>query len=224
MSADSKTTPALDVLSLLQRYEALHENASTSLKGTFWNITKARRQRGFQAGGGGFGGTEYSVDNVREELRAHTILEVKDEDDGPNLVAENHAPLNNCDEEVKDESGNFILHFDGIEEAQRAERETVEKTIVDPNDREGLRRRNKAITSSSNDGQTKSGSSAWTSEEHLDEEEDELRKADPLCLFGVPPPALRVAQSESRDALSYYVEVANLAKEMMRIINEGNKK
>jgi hypothetical protein len=70
----------------------------------------------------------------------------------------------------------------------------------------------------------------WTSENATDvveggddaTAERRLRNADPLNLFGVPPPALRAAQAESRGALAYYVEVANLAMEIMRIIDGGN--
>lgn len=71
----------------------------------------------------------------------------------------------------------------------------------------------------------------WTAEtftlhnQKVDHEDDEQqhtqqkRNNNPLTLFGVPPPALRVAQSKSRVALAYYVEVANLAREIMHIIS-----
>ena len=57
----------------------------------------------------------------------------------------------------------------------------------------------------------------------MDDEEERLRYANPLNLFGVPPPALRVAQAKSRTAIAYYVEVANLAREIMKITNNQNE-
>lgn len=62
----SRTTPALDVLSLLSRYESLRASADAEFKSSIWNITKARRVRGGSGGGGfghGFGGAEYSPVN-----------------------------------------------------------------------------------------------------------------------------------------------------------------
>ena len=59
----------------------------------------------------------------------------------------------------------------------------------------------------------------------MDDEEERLRYANPLNLFGVPPPALRVAQAKSRSAIAiaYYVEVANLAREIMKITNSQDE-
>jgi len=59
----------------------------------------------------------------------------------------------------------------------------------------------------------------------MDDEEERLRYANPLNLFGVPPPALRVAQAKSRSAIAiaYYVKVANLAREIMKITNSQDE-
>ena len=54
-----------------------------------------------------------------------------------------------------------------------------------------------------------------------EEEEEQLRRADPLEPFDIPPPALRVAPARSRGAVAYYVEVANLAREIARITSGG---
>lgn len=71
----TEQTPTITLLTLLHQYTALHSSATTNLKDTYWNLTKARQKRGFQAGGGGFGGLEYSVQDVREDLRALVVLD-----------------------------------------------------------------------------------------------------------------------------------------------------
>lgn len=206
---NSSETPILDLLSLLHHYESLHSHATSNLKGTYWNITKARRERGFQAGGGGFGGVEYSVENVREELRAQTVLgwnELGVEE--PNLV--NEESLERKGKDQFGGEGRFELHLDGMKSARR------EKGIHEPEKKEtlGLRHRGNATSELST-----TISDKWTEESYANNVEEQLRSSDPLTLFGVPPPALRIAQAQSRDAVAYYVEVANLALQIMSITN-----
>mmetsp|Transcript_31477 Transcript_31477/g.65422 ORF Transcript_31477/g.65422 Transcript_31477/m.65422 type:complete len:220 (+) Transcript_31477:73-732(+) len=215
-SHDESLSSALDALALLQQYEALHENASNSFRGAIWNITKARRERGFQAGGGGFGGLEYSVGDVREQLRASALLECTDEEDVPSLGKENGT--SRTVNKLGNQPGDFVLHFDGMESSRQISRKIAEPSY---GANEGLRRRGNATTSSRAET---TGGSAWTSEEIIvEEEEDNLRKTDPLCLFGVPPPSLRISQTKARDALAYYVEAANLAREIMRKTDKRSK-
>ena len=187
-------TPTINLLTLLHQYTTLHAEATTNLKGTYWNLTKARQKRGFQAGGGGFGGVEYSAEDVREELRAQAILD----QDEPDLVEEG-ADVG-CE-------GKFVLHFDG----GKALRERRVDSKSERKETDGLRRRG----NTSKD--TNVESDKWT--EETTDEEEKMRSDDPLTLFGVPPAALRVAQTRSRDAVAYYVEIANLAQEILRITN-----
>ena len=85
------TTPTTDILTLLQQYEALHTAANDNLKSCIWNITKARKVGTSKSC---YGDLQYSVDNVREELRALALLEYKecgstyDIDEEPSLVSE----------------------------------------------------------------------------------------------------------------------------------------
>ncbi|KAL7471966.1 hypothetical protein ACHAXS_012279 [Conticribra weissflogii] len=219
-SHDESCSSAFDALSLLHQYETLHESASNSLRGAFWNITKARRERGFQAGGGGFGGVEYSVDDVREQLRASALLEYTDEEDVPTLDRE-IRPSQSVNQS-ENQAGDFVLYFDGMELSRRKLRKIVQPSYgAETNVSEGLRRRGNATTSSRAE---KPVCHAWTSEKMIGvEEEENLRKADPLCLFGVPPSALRIAQTKARDAIAYYVEAANLAREIIRQTDKGSK-
>ncbi|KAL3787897.1 hypothetical protein HJC23_000139 [Cyclotella cryptica] len=206
---NARETPIIDLLSLLHQYESLHSHATSNLKGSYWNITKARRERGFQAGGGGFGGVEYSVENVREELRAQAVLEWKESDaEEPSLINEDSSECS--DKDHCGSEGIFALHFDGMKTARwdMGKQETEKKEM------DGLRRRGNATSQSS-----KPESDKWTEESHENDEEELLLSSDPLTLFGVPPPALRIAQARSRDAVAYYVEVANVAMQIMRITN-----
>ena len=241
------TTPTIDILTLLQQYEALHTAADDCLKSCIWNITKARKV-----------GTaksctylQYSVDNVREELRAQALIEDckecsndDDIDEEPSLVSEESSTtsIDNdyTDGEVSKDS-KFVLHLDGMRNAkeQLAAREAQEQnnninitTIDNNNANEGLRRRHQSIataTTTQDNNADKKSIKEWTTElldaptsysTNNSSEEERLQYTDPLNLFGIPPPALRVAQSKSRGAVAYYVEVANLAREIIRITND----
>ena len=113
------------------------------------------------------------------------------------------------------------------ESAQKQTNVSIENT-----ESEGLRRRrgNTATSTHGNtDNEATYETNKWTTENELQpttiqNEEERLRYADPLNLFGVPPPALRVAQTKSRSAIAYYVEVANLAREIMKITNNEQSK
>ncbi|KAL9186734.1 hypothetical protein ACHAXT_005972 [Thalassiosira profunda] len=210
----STSAPTADLLALLDRYAALRSPADSALKASAWNLTKARRGRSYQGGG-----ETFASDDVREELRAQALLEWKVGGDGeePSLVEE----ASSADEVAKGEDNSpggsaFVLHLDGMRAAlQRAETPNdTPATESTSNENEGLRRRR---------GNPKSadkadGTSKWTSEtpvSDIEDEEEKLRNADPLSLFGVPPPALRAAQADARRALAYYVEAANLAREVV---------
>mmetsp|Transcript_18410 Transcript_18410/g.31157 ORF Transcript_18410/g.31157 Transcript_18410/m.31157 type:complete len:237 (-) Transcript_18410:101-811(-) len=227
----TNTTPTTTLLTLLHQYSTLHSTASTNFKSTLWNITKARRGRGYQTSGGPLGSSDYSVENVREELDATALIEVVVRlSDGvePDLVDEHDDGNNAVNNKLK---GNYssldmntmVLHFDGVEGIKRKSvkaaaniNATTSATTIEEssnNNQEGLRRRKNKGNNNNDESNT-----TWTEEQTPVESQKAL--SDPLQLFGVPPPALRVAQSHSRDALAYYVEVANLARQIMTIVQE----
>mmetsp|Transcript_2679 Transcript_2679/g.5769 ORF Transcript_2679/g.5769 Transcript_2679/m.5769 type:complete len:238 (-) Transcript_2679:154-867(-) len=231
-ATNNNTTPTTTLLTLLHQYSTLHSTASTNFKSTLWNITKARRGRGYQTSGGPLGSSEYSVENVREELEATALIEVVVRlSDGvePALVDELEDDSNNAvNNKLK---GNYssldmntmVLHFDGVEGIKRKSVKaaaninvTTSATTIEErsnNNQEGLRRRKNKGNNNNDESKT-----TWSEEQPPVESQKAL--SDPLQLFGVPPPALRVAQSHSRDALAYYVEVANLARQIMTIVQE----
>ena len=245
------TTPTIDLLTLLQQYETLHTAANDNLKSCIWNITKARKVGTSKSC---YGSLQYTVDNVREELRALALLELKgsvedDIDEEPSLISEESSTLIDKDGN-KGDSGEvsnlskFVLHFDGMRNAKEqlaAAQEVQEQinnivnisSLENNNTNDGLRRRYQStITTSTQDDNAEDKKSIieWTISEDAptssnnNEEEERLHQqqyTDPLNLFGIPPPALRVAQAKSRSAIAYYVEVANLAREIIRITNEN---
>jgi hypothetical protein len=239
-SSNNSATPTINILTLIHQYQSLHASANDNLRQCFWNITKARRGRSYQTIASGGGKLEFTPEDVREELRAQALLEWKKKidydfiDSDDDVTRENN---NNEDEATSLGAGKFVLHLDGMMKAmqQHSSREISQQpqqqqhdTLISDSDEEpmGLRRRRyrggeNVVTTAAAAGTT----NQWITETYpIDEgNDDEQKQQNPLTLFGVPPPALRVAQSKSRDALAYYVEVANLAREIMQIINHQEK-
>ena len=218
---------------MFNRYTSLHSLANTELKSSLWNLTKARR-------GHSHVGAEFSAESVREELRASALLELRREEEEHDIVDE--APRGrgrDADAKRRDgggfsssssPGGRFVLHLDGMRAAaHRLRRDDViaADSISDSHDKgesAGLRRRRgrggTADPADADDG--RAVASEWAIEEVAGVDEEQRRhEADPLQLFGVPPPALRSAQAEARLAMAYYVEVANLAQEMAEILRKG---
>jgi len=167
------------------------------------------------------------------------LLELQDDlevngnvDIEPNLVQEDVLPSSGDDDGVEISGGGaskgskkFVLHLDGrdvakqqtVSTGQQIDDETIGADYIES---DGLRRRRRGkaddTKSSSEDNASASDVNKWTIEDETphdtsnnDEEQKRVQSADPINLFGVPPPALKVAQTKSRYAIAYYVEVAN---------------
>jgi hypothetical protein len=148
------------------------------------------------------------------------------------------------------ERGEFVLHFDRMEALLKQkqlqqknlfmddERDVGDTTTLSPLDdvsnntniNEGLRQRRRGEQKNKDKVDT-TRSSEWIAESDHSNEEDilpstimqqqqQVNIVDPIQLFGLTPPALRVAQSRSRLALGYYIEVANLITQMNTIMNK----
>ena len=235
-STTINNTQTIKLLTLLQQYEILHTNANDNLKSSIFNITKARKF------GSSSSGQQYSPDDVREELRACALVELQgDIDDGgvvdiePNLVKEDDVPSSDDGVEissggVSNGSRKFVLHLDGMRDVEKQQNATTDcqklndKAVgADNIESDGLRRRRGKAVDTTSSNKATSDINKWTIEDETpndtsnNDEEQRLQSADPINLFGVPPPALKVAQTKSRYAIAYYVEVANLAREIMNI-------
>ena len=171
------TTPTTDILALLQQYETLHTAANDNLKSCIFNITKARKVGTSKLSC--YGHLQYSVDYVREELKAQALLECKDDvssdiDKEPSLVSEEST----SDTEGRDGDGEvgskFVLHLDGkksVKEQQQlvAARQGAQEqtnninTILDDNNaNEGLRRRHQSTTAIASTTQDDNIANEWT--------------------------------------------------------------
>ena len=210
------SAPTTELLCLLHQYEALRSEADDDLKSSLWNITKARRGRGYQGSAVGRN-VEYTPEDVREEIRAQALLECSTIGHEPELFDED------VDTGASGADAGFVLHFDGMKGAllrrqQQQQQQSGDRSKDDAHG--GLRRRKGKGSACESDGKCTEGDKERITEEILDEEEERLRNSDHLSLFGVPPPALRVAQTKSRGAVAYYVEVANLSRRMIEIMNK----
>lgn len=248
-TATASATPTLDLLCLLDSYDVAHGSGRTSQKAAQWKIGTARREKGgFHLGGSS---TSISALNVREELRARAVVQVASSGaDEPSLVDEGSSPssLKIAEKEGEETDALFSLHLDGIPkkdvEAVKSAAADDDATLsaainshADATGATGLRQRKKNVPPSGQNARDKEDGndekSKWTEEipsqgnkltpEEL--EEEKLRTANPLDLFGgLPPPSLRAAQVKAREALVKYVEAANVAAEVIRLTNEADKR
>jgi len=207
LPAENTNTPRLDALCLLDSYVSSHRIASANMKAALWDLSRARRSSGgFHLGGGGSAGL--SALDVREELRARAVLKcrtVRGGDDDPV-------------EESNDGSDTLFEFFpDGISFKNVDEASGSPRAVSGLANSTGLRQRKNAPKEAEREEK-----SLWTEDPpELDEEEERLRKTDPIDLFGgLPPPALRKAQAEARKALEAYVEAANCAAVILRIAED----
>jgi|AntRauTorckE5430_2_1112549.scaffolds.fasta_scaffold00878_6 hypothetical protein len=149
-------TSLVDVLSRLDQYSTSHTKASTSFKSTIWNICKARRQKG------GLGvGFSVSASDVREELRAHVILECDDE----HILVDEDAKEKEFPRDLPNDL--FVLSF-GIPKESGKSNDAI-KSLHET----GLRKRKGKKGDPSSP-------SKWTEQSHEDQLEDRLRKQDPI--------------------------------------------
>jgi hypothetical protein len=214
---DNKSTSSsaaggrVEALLLLDAYSTAHTGASQQLKTSLWNLSKARRQMGGMHLGTS---TNFSASNVREELRAKAILtppepKLVQEQDGKDRTIETDPYILSLDGPPNVESGS---HYDDKENSNNSHNNAEASSSAGLRQRKGTKENNAAP-------------SKWTQEQERWEEEDEieeekLRNADPLHLFaGLPPPSLKAAQSNAREALAGYIDAANLIVALMETLN-----
>ena len=243
MSTARSTTRSLDLLCLLDSYDTAHGTARASQRAGQWKIGTARREKG------GFhlqspSASSISALNVREELRARAFVVCSKDgchDEEPALVDEGPSSATSTREsackKTENSSDFFTLYPDGIpkEDADTgkdtvilsAAADITEKSTSTNSSDGGLRQRKKAPKNRPNNAGT-GKKSEWSEETPLaalteeELEEEKLRNANPLDLFGgLPPPSLRAAQVKAREALASYLQAANRAVEIIQIINEA---
>ena len=176
--------PSIKVLSLLEAYEARQQKAQSAWKKSQWNLTKAKRRKG----------DALRASNVREELRARHVLVTPE----PDLLEEER-------DTNKTEAWPHFQLVDTVEQHEKNGKETT--PVVVPPEKQpdnGLRNRK------TKDSEAKPEWTVMTEDSQLVDEETKLRSLDPVELFGLPNPELRQAQQEAREAMTLFVEAANL--------------
>jgi hypothetical protein len=218
MTEDSKSESdsppsVINLLSVLDAYFTCHTNGDQCIKSSVFNITKARRLQG-----GCIDSDEvsayYSACQVREELlRARAIVtcdsSVGEEDDKFTLSLDGGLKIS------KNHSSVFVEDDEGV---------AVDNVLELEQEHRGLRQRKKKLSS----GCEPRKDSEWTEVQEIQQneflEEEKLKNMDPISLFGgFAPPALKEAQKNAKEALSSYVEAANLAAYIISVLNSMKK-
>ena len=189
--ASSDDYPRLTAVCLLEAYAQVQDKGNTAFKSAMWNINKARRQSGSTS----MVDSSIAASSVRAELRARAVLRQAI----PDLVEGTDRTQSDSDED-------YFELVDAVEELSTIRDGGKENILADKSNEDGLR--NRKATSKKQE---------WT-EETSPDEDDRLRNADPLDLFGaLPPRDLRTAQKEARKALAAYIEAANLAAAILSV-------
>lgn len=143
-------------------------------------------------------GSTLSAMDVREELRAQAVLR----ESTPDLAVEGSKAS-----EEGDEDRFQLINANKELAAIRLKEDTSNKS------KKGLRNRK------ASEGEK----TEWT-EETSPDEEDRLRSADPIELFGaLTPRDLKGAQQDAKRALAAYVEAANLAVAILSVTETNSK-
>lgn len=143
-------------------------------------------------------GSTLSAMDVREELRARAVLR----ESTPNLAVEGSKPSEQRDED----------RFELID-ANKELAVIRQKADTSSKSEEGLRNRK------ASEGEK----TEWT-EETSPDEDDRLRSADPIELFGaLTPRDLKGAQQDAERALAAYIEAANLAVAILSVTETNTK-
>jgi hypothetical protein len=143
-------------------------------------------------------GSTLSAMDVREELRAQAVLR----ESTPDLAVEGSKASEESDED------RFQLIDANKELAVIRQKEDTASKV-----KEGLRNR-----------KASEGEKTEWMEETSPDEEDRLRSADPIELFGaLTPRDLKGAQQDAKSALAAYVEAANLAVAILRVTETNTK-
>jgi hypothetical protein len=198
----------IDVLILLDSYIQYNSKANANLKSAIWNINKARRQKDALGVG-----QSYSASDVREEIRAHVRLDCDEE---PQLEVE--ESMNEKEEERKNnvrtmETPFKLKYVEKIDKKQQLP-ETDEEVLKTIHDNSGIRRRK------GKESEEETSKSVWIQETCIDAEEEKLHNMDPIELFGaLPPKDLKLAQKQAKEMLEAYVNAANKAVEILKILN-----
>lgn len=215
-SASTMSSTRLSVLRDLQEYIEASEAGNVALKKSRWQVTKLRRKqnRGLMTMEDTF-----SADQIREELRARTLVRDQNSAGEPGLITEGQkkktssvggAPKWELVDALEEKIGN------------KENSSTTGSTAASVSE-SGLRQRKikgKPGLENSTAIEKNKDASKMT-EDIIVDEEDLLLLRDPLELFsGVRPGDLKMAQQDAKAALDSYIEAACRAARILHQLNQ----
>jgi hypothetical protein len=229
---NNNKTPITDLIVLLNEYNDSHISASSSFKSAIWDLNKARRQRGRNMMSMALA---FSALDVREELRAQSVLDV-DVDADVDVSTGNDVDVDvDVEPSLEDEDGDtFTLRYNvnGGEEKTTTITNTstsaTTTTSIGIVGDDGIRQRKKGSLATNNkEGNNNNNNSnknnKWTEESvsYIDKEEEKLINTDPLDLFGggLTPIDLKRASKHAKESLASYIEAANQVSKIMKLVN-----
>jgi hypothetical protein len=204
----------LSVLSDLQEYVKASEVGNVALKKSLWQITKLRRKqnRGIMTMEENF-----SADQIREELRARTLVRDRNSVAEASLISEGEKPPSLEGGAPEWESVDALEEKVGNKENPSAAGPTA--TSVS---KSGLRQRKNKGSDADNSKVEENASKM--KEDPIVDEEERLLQRDPLELFsGVRSGDLKIAQENARAALHSYIEAASRVARIMHQINKAKE-
>ncbi|KAI2498207.1 hypothetical protein MHU86_16289 [Fragilaria crotonensis] len=216
--------PQLEALLLLGAYNTRQSVAQSEQKDCLWNLQKARRQA---MRGSVVNANVYSAATVREDVypRAMVVssLNYAETDDAPELVTDN---VHVAKKQTQTEDVALLWT---LVDPVALEKETTKKADEEAlsnkenNGKEGLRQRKGKQNPEAR--ATAASESKWTTgvDEFVDEDAM-LRVANPIELFGaLPPRDLREAQVNANAALQAYIDAANFAAAILKLVGNDKK-
>lgn len=216
--------PQLQALLLLDAYNTRQSVAQSEQKDCLWNLQKARRQ---SMRGSVVNSNVYSASLVREDVypRAMIVSTSCDvgSDDAPELVTDTILVAQE-EKQTNDVEMLWTLVDPVAVQKEILKKEDEAFSNKENESKEGLRQR-KGKQKPEATGTTASDNSKWTA--GIDEVMDEsamLRKANPIELFGaLPPRDLREAQVNANAALQAYIDAANFAVAILKLVENETK-
>jgi len=235
-SKDSESPSSLvTLLSVVDAYAQSQGKAGKDVKSSIWNIHKARRSVGSYHLGGSLA---FTAHDVREDLTAQAVLSILNDDEStkslePDLIVETDTTFKNTttkEVDVISQKDTFTLHLDGLPSPKIKD----ENDIIPATNRENAKDHSQYLGLRQRKGEKRKDENGLILDKPREfigwNDWDDFGHPlpdDPISFFGgLTPKDLRTAQAKARTALETYVEAANLAVEIQRLIQlkEGNAK
>jgi hypothetical protein len=213
MTDTSDLPPQLKSLLLLDAYSKQHFLGEVEQKKCLWNLQKARR---FAMRECLVNTKAFSVESVREDIYPRAIVTAEEFVDIPDIEKE---------DEKKDRPKSSKLHWtlvDPIASEKSKIKHDTNNNHINNSDTGMCHRKGKPNESIS------LSSKKWIEEDVFEEEETEedlVRKANPITLFGaLPPRDLRLSQANANAAIQAYVDAANIAVQILKLTTDETNK